>query len=194
VGNAVVIGHRRRYGATFGDLPDVEKGAEVAVQTRSNQVRTYVVSSVRRARADDTTILRPTRRAQLTLVTAGDLTGRHLLVVVARPRSNAASTAVPVGRVSGHLSASALDERPTSGLAALLLVAVVASLGGLAAVGAVELRRRYSAWATAMLVVPVIAAFSIVVVLSLDSIVPTTFEVSRRCGMGLRDFRVIRLK
>lgn len=87
-GNAVVLGHRSRYGGPFGDLSQLAAGDEVFVRSRTDKaprpVR-YVVNDVRVVRASDTTPLDNVEDdRRLTLITsAGGIMSADRLVVVA---------------------------------------------------------------------------------------------------------------
>jgi LPXTG-site transpeptidase (sortase) family protein len=87
VGNSVILGHESRYGGPFGDLDELEVGAEVFAQSKaqSTAVR-YVVDRIEESDEAESDLLGPTDDERLTLVTSGSgrFTDHHLLIVATR--------------------------------------------------------------------------------------------------------------
>lgn len=84
-GNAVILGHRTRYGGPFGDLSDLSPNDEIVFQVKNAKYPTsYRVVSVSRVPASGDDVLRWSPAFQMTLVTsAGGLFPGDRIVVVA---------------------------------------------------------------------------------------------------------------
>lgn len=172
-GNVVVLGRRTRFGAAFNRLGELSKGDEVVVRSRQNEVRGYVVESVRRFETDDATPLR-SAEDRLTLVTsAPGLLPTKRLVVVARALTPPANP--PAVSVASRLGADALDERSTSvvGVGAGVVFLVGASIA--IWIGVRRLRQTYTVVTVLQVAVPLVCVVMVVALIIGDAVLPVTY-------------------
>ncbi len=165
-GNSVLLGHNRRYGATFGDLDRLAKGDEVFVQARNEPAVRLVVASVTRVDADETGSLGRTDDTRVTLVTsAGGYLSTDRRVVVAVATGEEAPSPSGFGGSFNPTRPSPLFN-PMLGLAYLAVAAAVVSF--------IWLRRRHRLLVTGLAIAPFVLLAALAFALSLDFLFPAT--------------------
>lgn len=173
-GNTVVLGRSTRWTYPFAQLSKVPKGASIFLRTRDGRVYKYQVRSVRRLRSGLTSVMDPTGRNRLTLVTsAGGPFDTDRTVVVA----TGVGTPVPTPKefrepVRKLNDLGPFDERGAGGLLLLLAGFVVVGLG---VVGVLEMRGRYSTFTVAVVAGPALALGVVLVLFHLDAFLPITY-------------------
>ncbi|MFM7061934.1 MAG: sortase [Actinomycetes bacterium] len=173
-GNTVLLGRSTRWTYPFAQLSKLPKGASVFLRTRDGRVYKYQVRSVRRLRSGLTSVMDPTGRNRLTLVTsAGGPFDTSRTVVVA----TGVGTPVPTPKefrepVRKLTDLGPFDERGPGGLLLLLAGFVVVGLGVL---GVLEMRGRYSTFTVAVVAGPALALGVVLVLFHLDAFLPITY-------------------
>ena len=170
-GNIVVLGNRTRYGGPFRDLSSVTTGSQIAVRTRSGQVRSYSVAENRTVPDSDRSAIARSDVEKLTLVTRGSgIRPDQLVVVTATPDAALVGNAGPG---AFRPSAGALDARPSiPWLGGPVLLVLLILMGVAFVVGGRELRRRYSPLAAFGVLLPVIGLLVVVFIFAVDSVAP----------------------
>ena len=95
-GNAVIAGRRFTAGAPFADVTKLRRGDKVKVVSGLGVFRYRVTAPARDVMPGQTDPVSPTKRPQLTLLTASSMTGGGRTYVVARLISDPGSAARPV--------------------------------------------------------------------------------------------------
>ena len=95
-GNAVIAGRRFTAGAPFADLTALRKGDKVKVITGLGVFKYRVTARAAEVKPGQTDPVSPTKRPQLTLLTASTLTGGGRTFVVAKLTSDPAAAKRPV--------------------------------------------------------------------------------------------------
>jgi len=165
-GNSVLLGHDRRYGAPFGKLDGLHKGDEIFVKVRNEGPVRFVVASVKRIGASDTTSVGRTDDTRLTLVTSSGgylSTDRRVVVAVAE------GDAAPAPRGTGG---SFSPKRPSPLFNSMLGLAYLAIAA--AAVGFTWLRTRHRTLVAGLAVSPFLLLAAFAFALSLDFVLPAT--------------------
>lgn len=163
-GNSLILGHHSAWGAPFAQLDKIHPRDLIAFQTRQGKTYVYRASSIRRVAGSDTHLLRASKDHRLTLVTGrGGRFSHDKLVVTA--------ISGPASR-SPYLSREVRATTPGSSvlLNATLLLALVAF--ALAAGALVYLRRRVRTLAIVVVVAPLVAAGTLLLLLDLSLLLP----------------------
>lgn len=145
-GVTVIVGRRRRYGGPFALLNEVSKGDLVAIKTRSQIVRRFVVSEVRRT--DAPVSLDADTRLALITSASGRFDRRFLVIEATAEAESTAATADPTpdqqpspaaaeqatapdrsAKSAAALSREQLDARPSARAGLLGLVGLVGLIG-----------------------------------------------------------------
>ncbi|MBW3624156.1 MAG: class D sortase [Armatimonadetes bacterium] len=79
-GNCAIAGHRNMYGSWFKDLNRLRAGDQIILRT-PKETHTYRVTKSKIVLSKDTSVLRPTKNATLTLVTCMIPYAKHRLIV-----------------------------------------------------------------------------------------------------------------
>ncbi len=165
-GNSVLLGHNRRYGATFGELDRLAKGDEVFVQVRNEPAVRFVVATAAQVDADDTVSLGRTDDTRVTLVTsAGGYLSTDRRVVVAVATGDQAPAPSGIG-------GSFNPRRPSFLFNSMLGLAYLAVAA--AVVGFTWLRRRHRLLVTGLAVAPFVILAALAFALNLDFLLPAT--------------------
>ena len=173
-GNTVVLGRSTRWTHPFAQLSKVPKGASIYLRTRDGRVYKYQVLYVKRLRSGLTSVMDPTGRNRVTLITsAGGPFDTHRTVVVAK----GVGTPVPTPKafrepVRKLADLGPFDERGAGGLLLLLAGFVVVGLG---VVGVLEMKGRYSTFTVAVVAGPALALGVVLVLFHLDAFLPITY-------------------
>ena len=173
-GNTVVLGRSTRWTHPFAQLSKVPKGASIFVRTRDGRVYKYQVLYVKRLRSGLTSVMDPTGKNRLTLITSsGGPFDTHRTVVVAK----GVGTPVPTPKafrepVRKLTDLGPFDERGAGGLLLLLAGFVVIGLG---VVGVLEMKGRYSTFTVAVVAGPALALGVVLVLFHLDAFLPITY-------------------
>ncbi len=173
-GNTVVLGRSTRWTYPFAQLSKVPKGATIYLRTRDGRVYKYQVRSVKRLRSGLTSVMDPTGRNRLTLVTSagGPLDTSRTVVVatgVGTPVPTPKAFREPVRKLT---DLGPFDERGPGGLLLLLAGFVVVGLG---VVGVLEMRGRYSTFTVCVVAGPALALGVVLVLFHLDAFLPITY-------------------
>jgi LPXTG-site transpeptidase (sortase) family protein len=173
-GNTVVLGRSTRWTYPFAQLSKVPKGATIYLRTRDGRVYKYQVKSVKRLRSGLTSVMDPTGRNRLTLVTSagGPLDTSRTVVVatgVGTPVPTPKAFSEPVRKLT---DLGPFDERGPGGLLLLLAGFVVVGLG---VVGVLEMRGRYSTFTVCVVAGPALALGVVLVLFHLDAFLPITY-------------------
>lgn len=173
-GNTVVLGRSTRWTHPFAQLSKVPKGATVYLRTRDGRVYKYQVKSVKRLRSGLTSVMDPTGRNRLTLVTSagGPLDTSRTVVVatgVGTPVPTPKEFREPVRKLS---DLGPFDERGPGGLLLLLSGFLVVGLG---VVGVLEMKGRYSTFTVCVVAGPALALGVVLVLFHLDAFLPITY-------------------
>ena len=173
-GNTVVLGRSTRWTHPFAQLSKVPKGASIFLRTRDGRVYKYQVLYVKRLRSGLTSVMDPTGKNRVTLITsAGGPFDTHRTVVVAK----GVGTPVPTPKafrepVRKLTDLGPFDERGAGGLLLLLAGFVVIGLG---VVGVLEMKGRYSTFTVAVVAGPALALGVVLVLFHLDAFLPITY-------------------
>jgi len=95
-GNAVIAGRRFTAGAPFAHLEELKRGDKVKVISGLGVFKYRIASTAREVTPGQTDPVSPTKRAQLTLLTASSMTGGGRTFVVAKLVSDPAASARPI--------------------------------------------------------------------------------------------------
>ena len=167
-GNAVIVGHRRLYGAPFSGLPGLHPGDPIVAITGQGRF-VYHVQKVVVIRPGESDVVSPALDSRLSLVTSGSLTSGDRVAVVAKLEGN------PVGLPRRAPVAVPSDELGMTGNISGLLVAVL--WGQLLAIALVLGARAFRAWPRSisyLIVVPPVLMLLWLVFASLDRFLPGT--------------------
>ncbi|MDX6523665.1 MAG: sortase [Gaiellales bacterium] len=136
-GNAVIVGHRRTYGAPFARLGSLAVGARIQVLTGQGRF-VYRVTSVSVVRPGQGDVVGPSLDSRLTLVTSAALASGDRQAVVAKLVGN------PVAVPTRPQTPVAAGELGTQGDTAGLYLAIILGFGLTAL--ALLARRLYLTW------------------------------------------------
>jgi LPXTG-site transpeptidase (sortase) family protein len=169
-GNAVILGHRTKWGGPFGELDRVRKGDLIAVQVReprSGEVETFVYKArtiIEVTEGGSRRFMGRTNDYRLTLVTGrgGTFSDDRLVVSAVSGREMRNPLRSPASR--------ATTPGPSILLNAYLLLAVVSF--ALAVVAHRYLRRRAGALARGFVLLPLVLAGTVFLLLDLTLLLP----------------------
>ena len=117
-GNAVIVGHRRLYGAPFSGLPGLHPGDPIVAITGQGRF-VYHVQKVVVIRPGQSDVVSPALDSRLSLVTSGSLSSGDRVAVIAKLEGN------PVGLPHRAPVAVPSDELGITGNVSGLLMAVL---------------------------------------------------------------------
>jgi sortase A len=167
--NAVLVGRRTTYGAPFRELDRLQPGDRISVTTGQGSV-SYAVSEVRQVHAGDADPITATADSRLTLVTSDPpFFASSRLAVVAQLRGDPLAVAHRPAVSAGAGDLGLAGDPAGIGLAVLwaVLLAGVIWLGR-------QLRNRWPASVTYMLITPVGMVLALLAFSCLDRILPGT--------------------